>query len=188
MTFWAIATFSLLQILDGNVNTYTAVRTELIPPILASKIRFVPYSPLPRTVCMRVEILGCPYNGEYQRLYVSVIVYPHSYFPFVLLRLLCLFSHLFQSLFFPFFSPLSSFQSYLIALSISSLTLRFHLILSSPFCSFLFFTSSLISCSFPLSFPITLASPHLSPRIYLSCCFPFSFFLTFPPFYFHSLL
>ncbi|XP_050722151.1 discoidin domain-containing receptor 2-like isoform X1 [Eriocheir sinensis] len=50
------------KILDGNVNTYTAVRTELVPPILASKIRFVPYSPLPRTVCMRVEILGCPYN------------------------------------------------------------------------------------------------------------------------------
>ncbi|XP_045112632.1 discoidin domain-containing receptor 2-like isoform X4 [Portunus trituberculatus] len=50
------------KILEGNVNTYTAVRTELVPPILASKIRFVPYSPLPRTVCMRVEVIGCPYK------------------------------------------------------------------------------------------------------------------------------
>ncbi|KAK8752236.1 hypothetical protein OTU49_012649 [Cherax quadricarinatus] len=50
------------KILKGNVNTYTVVRNELVPPILASKVRFVPYSPHPRTVCMRVELLGCPYT------------------------------------------------------------------------------------------------------------------------------
>ncbi|XP_069170218.1 discoidin domain-containing receptor 2 isoform X2 [Procambarus clarkii] len=50
------------KILKGNSNTYMAVRNELVPPILASKVRFVPYSPHPRTVCMRVELIGCPYT------------------------------------------------------------------------------------------------------------------------------
>ncbi|XP_042211564.1 discoidin domain-containing receptor 2-like [Homarus americanus] len=50
------------KILKGNVNTYMVVKNELIPPILASKIRFVPFSPHPRTVCMRVEVIGCPYT------------------------------------------------------------------------------------------------------------------------------
>ncbi|XP_071531085.1 discoidin domain-containing receptor 2-like isoform X2 [Panulirus ornatus] len=50
------------KILKGNMNTYMPVKNELVPPILASKIRFVPYSPHPRTVCMRVELIGCPYT------------------------------------------------------------------------------------------------------------------------------
>lgn len=47
------------QLLAGNTNTYTVVENLLEPPILASKIRLVPYSVHPRTVCMRVELLGC---------------------------------------------------------------------------------------------------------------------------------
>lgn len=39
---------------------------NLVPPFWASKIRFLPYSVHPRTVCMRVEIYGCYWNGEYQ--------------------------------------------------------------------------------------------------------------------------
>lgn len=37
---------------------------QLDTPILASKIRFVPWSVHPRTVCMRVELYGCPYTGQ----------------------------------------------------------------------------------------------------------------------------
>ncbi|CAL4166812.1 unnamed protein product, partial [Meganyctiphanes norvegica] len=48
-------------VLSGNTNTYTAVENKLVPPIIASKIRIIPYSPHPRTVCMRVELHGCPY-------------------------------------------------------------------------------------------------------------------------------
>ncbi|KAL1517290.1 hypothetical protein ABEB36_001072 [Hypothenemus hampei] len=49
-------------ILPGNVNTYTETKSLLDPPILASKIRFFPYSEHQRTVCMRVEVYGCKWS------------------------------------------------------------------------------------------------------------------------------
>ncbi len=48
-----------MQVLPGNRNTYVENRNDLHPPIVASKVRFVPYSKHPRTVCMRVELYGC---------------------------------------------------------------------------------------------------------------------------------
>ncbi|CAG7819663.1 unnamed protein product [Allacma fusca] len=51
------------EILTGNINTYLASKTELKPPIVASKLRFLPYSYHRRTVCMRAEIYGCPFRG-----------------------------------------------------------------------------------------------------------------------------
>ncbi|XP_071444959.1 discoidin domain-containing receptor 2-like [Hetaerina americana] len=45
--------------LTGNSNTYLVVRQELELPFVASRVRFIPYSVHPRTVCMRVEIYGC---------------------------------------------------------------------------------------------------------------------------------
>lgn len=53
------------QVLPGNVNTYLSVNQELELPFVASRIRFVPFSTHPRTVCMRVEIYGCPWEREY---------------------------------------------------------------------------------------------------------------------------
>jgi hypothetical protein len=55
-----------VRVLQGNVNTFTAARVELDSPILASKIRILPYSHHPRTVCMRVELLGCKIPSEPQ--------------------------------------------------------------------------------------------------------------------------
>lgn len=52
-----------LQLLDGNTNTYLANYQELTPPIVASKVRFVPQSVHSRTVCMRVEVFGCKYSN-----------------------------------------------------------------------------------------------------------------------------
>ncbi|XP_039301403.1 discoidin domain-containing receptor tyrosine kinase B-like, partial [Nilaparvata lugens] len=49
--------------LAGNTNTYLVEEQKLDPVLLASKVRFVPYSVHVRTVCMRVEILGCPWKG-----------------------------------------------------------------------------------------------------------------------------
>lgn len=54
----------VLQILKGNSNTYIAEVRELRPPIIAKRIRFIPYSAHQRTVCMRVELYGCPWKGE----------------------------------------------------------------------------------------------------------------------------
>ncbi|KAK6628865.1 hypothetical protein RUM43_002682 [Polyplax serrata] len=52
------------EILTGNTNTYTEEQQVVDPPIRTNKIRFIPYSEHQRTVCMRVELLGCrsPYG------------------------------------------------------------------------------------------------------------------------------
>ncbi|XP_013381472.1 discoidin domain-containing receptor 2 isoform X1 [Lingula anatina] len=50
------------EIFQGNTNTYIAELREVNPPIIARKIRFVPYSDNVRTVCMRVELYGCPWK------------------------------------------------------------------------------------------------------------------------------
>ena len=54
------------------------------PPIIARKVRFVPYSGHPRAVCLRVELYGCPWKGEIQEavspLYnkIQVFCYMHT--------------------------------------------------------------------------------------------------------------
>lgn len=40
-----------------------ANKQELRPAIVASKVRFLPHSQHPRTVCMRVELFGCEYSS-----------------------------------------------------------------------------------------------------------------------------
>ena len=52
------------QILPGNVNTYSEVENVLQPVIFATKIRIYPYNQYERTVCLRVEVVGCPSDGE----------------------------------------------------------------------------------------------------------------------------
>ncbi|XP_055709689.1 discoidin domain-containing receptor 2 [Phlebotomus papatasi] len=47
------------EILTGNINTYSEVENILQPIIFASKIRLYPYSQYDRTVCLRVEVVGC---------------------------------------------------------------------------------------------------------------------------------
>ncbi|XP_022905687.1 discoidin domain-containing receptor 2 [Onthophagus taurus] len=49
------------ELLSGNTNTYTVVDQKLEPPIIATKVRFLPYSDHVRTVCMRIEIMGCKF-------------------------------------------------------------------------------------------------------------------------------
>ena len=52
------------EIFDANSNTYVAAKNDLDPLILASKIRFHPYSHHQRTICMRVEVYGCTWDGK----------------------------------------------------------------------------------------------------------------------------
>ncbi|KAG7211120.1 hypothetical protein KM043_010446 [Ampulex compressa] len=49
-------------VLRGNSNTYLVEKQKLELPFVASRVRFVPYSQHPRTVCMRVEIYGCVWD------------------------------------------------------------------------------------------------------------------------------
>lgn len=50
------------EIFAGNDNTYFAELRSVSPPIIAKRIRFIPYSQFPRTVCMRVEMYGCEWK------------------------------------------------------------------------------------------------------------------------------
>ncbi|XP_066156876.1 discoidin domain-containing receptor 2-like [Euwallacea fornicatus] len=50
------------DVLKGNINTYLESKTVLSPPILVSKLRFLPFSLHKRTVCMRVEVYGCKWS------------------------------------------------------------------------------------------------------------------------------
>ncbi|XP_014203585.1 discoidin domain-containing receptor tyrosine kinase B-like [Copidosoma floridanum] len=50
------------ELITGNTNTYLESKHTLEPAIWASRVRFLPYSYHTRTVCMRVELYGCPWN------------------------------------------------------------------------------------------------------------------------------
>lgn len=52
------------QMIPGNSNTFTVVEQRLDPPVLATKIRIVPFSEHVRTVCMRVELVGFRWHGK----------------------------------------------------------------------------------------------------------------------------
>ena len=52
------------QMLTGNVNTFVAETRVVSPPIVARKVRVVPYSSHPRTVCLRLELYGCTWKGR----------------------------------------------------------------------------------------------------------------------------
>ncbi|KAI5701691.1 hypothetical protein M8J75_012268 [Diaphorina citri] len=47
------------MIVPGNINTYTVADQKFDPAIIASKVRIIPYSEQMRTVCMRIELMGC---------------------------------------------------------------------------------------------------------------------------------
>ncbi|KAF0766637.1 discoidin domain-containing receptor 2-like [Aphis craccivora] len=49
----------MVNVLQANRDTNTIVDRSLVPAIIASKIRLVPYSGQPRMVCLRAEIIGC---------------------------------------------------------------------------------------------------------------------------------
>jgi len=50
--------------MTGNADTQTVERRELEPIVVARRVRFVPFSQHPRTVCMRVELYGCTSKGQ----------------------------------------------------------------------------------------------------------------------------
>lgn len=53
------------QLLTANEDAQSAVKKELSPPIVgANVIRILPYSVHLRTVCLRFELHGCPYDGK----------------------------------------------------------------------------------------------------------------------------
>uniref|UniRef100_A0A3P9IZ61 Discoidin domain-containing receptor 2 n=1 Tax=Oryzias latipes TaxID=8090 RepID=A0A3P9IZ61_ORYLA len=49
-------------VIEGNKNTYAIVYKELHPSIIARFVRLIPVTELSSTVCMRVELYGCPWH------------------------------------------------------------------------------------------------------------------------------
>uniref|UniRef100_A0A1I7X480 F5/8 type C domain-containing protein n=1 Tax=Heterorhabditis bacteriophora TaxID=37862 RepID=A0A1I7X480_HETBA len=55
--------YEFLQLMTGNFDTTTSVIRHLDPPVVASRIRIVPYSKQTRTICFRAELHGCIHRG-----------------------------------------------------------------------------------------------------------------------------
>ena len=52
------------RIMTANKNTFNLVEVEINPPVVATKVRIMPWSKHPRTVCMRLELKGCVKEEE----------------------------------------------------------------------------------------------------------------------------
>lgn len=76
-TAGALITF-YFQILPGNINTYSEVENVLQPSIFASKVRIYPYSQYDRTVCLRAEIVGCAWEGEFPSSLLQLLAMNYS--------------------------------------------------------------------------------------------------------------
>ncbi|KAM4746242.1 discoidin domain-containing receptor 2 isoform 2-T2 [Anableps anableps] len=50
------------EVLEGNKDTYGVFSNDLKPPIIARYVRVIPVTRLSTTVCMRVELYGCPWE------------------------------------------------------------------------------------------------------------------------------
>lgn len=61
--FRKVLVFLFIQTIVGNANTFAAEMRIVSPPIIARKVRIVPYSNHPRTVCLRLELYGCTWRG-----------------------------------------------------------------------------------------------------------------------------
>lgn len=49
---------------SGNTNTHEVVLKDLGPPIVARMVRFYPLADRVMSVCLRVELYGCVWNGK----------------------------------------------------------------------------------------------------------------------------
>ncbi|KAG9333373.1 hypothetical protein JZ751_012733, partial [Albula glossodonta] len=50
------------KVMEANDNAYASVIKDLHPPIIGRFLRLIPVTKLPTTVCMRVELYGCPWH------------------------------------------------------------------------------------------------------------------------------
>lgn len=60
--------------MTGNSDTSSVVTHTLMPPVFASKIRILPHSIHPRTVCIRVEIKGCVLQGKHANYVLYFVI------------------------------------------------------------------------------------------------------------------
>lgn len=67
------------RLLPGNSNTFSPTEIPLLAgPVIASRIRVLPFSHHTRTVCLRLEIRGCKYNGNFFSLLTGASLHNDS--------------------------------------------------------------------------------------------------------------
>ena len=47
------------QVMAGNTDTYSVAEVKMLPPVVTHRIRVIPYSMYQRSVCVRIEVMGC---------------------------------------------------------------------------------------------------------------------------------
>jgi len=65
-------------ILQGNTDTNTESKVMLDEAVIATKVRIIPYSQHLRTVCMRVELLGCKVEEVETSEHISKVAQQHN--------------------------------------------------------------------------------------------------------------
>lgn len=56
--------FCFSQVIEGNKNAYTSIINDLHPPVITRYVRLIPLITQSTTICMRVELYGCPWEGR----------------------------------------------------------------------------------------------------------------------------
>merc|ERR1712129_636934 len=51
-----------------NTDTYSVAEVKMVTPVLTDRIRVIPYSHYMRSVCLRVEVMGCNVTQEQEVL------------------------------------------------------------------------------------------------------------------------
>ncbi|CAF0745440.1 unnamed protein product [Didymodactylos carnosus] len=59
MTWIKYKSFTGQEKLSGNINSYIPAMREILPIIVARKIRIIPLTDIPKKVCIRLELYGC---------------------------------------------------------------------------------------------------------------------------------
>lgn len=60
------------EVITGNINPYDVVLKDLGPPIVARFVRFYPLADRVMSVCMRVELYGCPWDDSLKSYTVTL--------------------------------------------------------------------------------------------------------------------
>ena len=47
------------HVMTANTDTYSVAEVKMVTPVLTDRIRVIPYSHYMRSVCLRVEVMGC---------------------------------------------------------------------------------------------------------------------------------
>lgn len=69
------------QVIGGNEDPERVVLKDLAPPAVARALRVYPRAPRAMSVCLRLELYGCPWDGEWRLVTPPVSPPPPGHHP-----------------------------------------------------------------------------------------------------------